>query len=165
MWCIVGGEVLKNGGGGLLRNLMLEGDPEVPFTSPSAISRNHMASALAEQSGRPACGRESGPHNLYPQSNANFQFNTRKAGMRPHRAQWAGTVRVWSQLNYCWFKDGFCKAMQLCASSACTVYRAYTQLNNAFLLSDENKSSLEGTVLVSKGYSLSVGGTPPPEQC
>lgn len=62
--------------GAILRTLMLEGDPEVPFISPSAISLSHMASALAEQSGRPACGRESGPRNLYPQSNANFQFNT-----------------------------------------------------------------------------------------
>ncbi len=83
MWCIVGGEVFKNGGGGLLQTLMLEGDPEVPFTSPSAISHSHMASPLAEQSGRPACGRESGPHNLYPQSNGNFQFNT--LGKQEHR--------------------------------------------------------------------------------
>lgn len=76
MWCIVGGEVLKNGGGGLLLNLMLEGDPEVHFTSPSAISHSHRASAPAERSSRPVCGRESGPRNLEPQSNANFQFNT-----------------------------------------------------------------------------------------
>lgn len=89
--------------GAILRTLMLEGDPEVPFTSPSAISLSHMASALAEQSGRPACGRESGPRNLYPQSNANFQFNT--------------LVRVWAQLNCCRFKDGFCNAV--CASSVC----------------------------------------------
>lgn len=72
----------KNGGGGLLQNLMLEGDPEVPFTSPSAISQSHMASALAEQSGRSACGRKSGLRNLYPQSNANFQFN--KLGKQEH---------------------------------------------------------------------------------
>lgn len=55
---------------------MLEGDPEVPLTPPTAISHSHMASALAEQSGRLACGRESGPCNLYLHSNANFQFNT-----------------------------------------------------------------------------------------
>lgn len=75
MWCIVGGEVLTNGGGGLLWSLLLEGDPEVLFTSPLVISNSHMASALAEWSGRAACGRKSGPRNFYPQSNANFQFN------------------------------------------------------------------------------------------
>lgn len=63
---------------------MLEGDPEVPFTSPPAISHSHIASALAEQSGRPACGRESGPRNLYPQSNANFQFSTLGKQERVH---------------------------------------------------------------------------------
>lgn len=73
MWCIVGGEVLTNGGGGLLWSLLLEGDPEVLFTSPLVISNSHMAS---EWSGRAACGRKSGPRNFYPQSNANFQFNT-----------------------------------------------------------------------------------------
>lgn len=56
----------KNGGGGLLQNLMLEGDPEVPFTSPSAISHSHMALTLAEQSGRSTSGRETGWRNLFP---------------------------------------------------------------------------------------------------
>lgn len=80
----MGGEVFKNGGGGILQNLMLEGGPEAPFTSPSAISYSHMASALEEQSGRSACGRESGPRNLYSQSNANFQFNTLGKQERDH---------------------------------------------------------------------------------
>lgn len=55
---------------------MFEGDPEVPFTSASTISHRHMALSLAEKSSRPICGREWGPRNLYPQSNANFQFST-----------------------------------------------------------------------------------------
>lgn len=40
----------KSGGGGLLQNLILEGDSEAPFTASSAISYSHMASALAGQS-------------------------------------------------------------------------------------------------------------------
>lgn len=52
-----------------------------------AISHSHMAWALAEQSGGPVCGREAGPRNLHPQSNANFQINTLgKAGTAPQRA-------------------------------------------------------------------------------
>lgn len=77
---------------------MLEGGPEVPFNSPSAISYNQMASAPAEQSGRSACGRESGPHNLYSQSKANFQFRTRRNLERDHteqrRQQWWVPVRL-----------------------------------------------------------------------
>lgn len=73
IWYAGGGGDLRNGGGGLLRRLVLEGAPEVHFTSPSYC---HMASSLAEESSRPICGRESSPCNLYPRSNANFQFST-----------------------------------------------------------------------------------------
>lgn len=73
MWVV---RFFKNGRGGILQNLLLEGGPEAPSTSPSAISSSHMDSGLKEQSSRSACGWKSGPRNLYSQSNANFQFNT-----------------------------------------------------------------------------------------
>lgn len=63
---------------------MLEGDPEVPYTSSSAIPHSHMAPALAEQSGRPACRRKSGSRNLCLQSTANFQFTTLGKQERDH---------------------------------------------------------------------------------
>ena len=95
MWCIVGGEVLENGGGGLLQNLMWEGDPEVPFTSPSAISHSHRASARAEQRDRPVCGREPGPCNLYSPCNANFQFNTLGKRERAHTVHSGQELLQW----------------------------------------------------------------------
>lgn len=46
-----------------------------------------MASELAEQSGRLACGREWGPCNLYLHGNANFQLNPLGKQERAHTVQ------------------------------------------------------------------------------
>lgn len=68
----------QTAGAAYYKNLMLEGGPEAPFTSPiSYLRQSHGTEPGTERSGAAgsACGRESGPRNLCSPGNANFQFN------------------------------------------------------------------------------------------
>lgn len=114
---------------------MLEGDPEVPFTSPSAISHSHTASAPAESSGRSTCGSESGPRNLYPQSNANFQFNTLGKQKRDH-TEHSGQEALECDLSWAAVDSGKDSAVHY--MHPVPVCMACTQLHTACVLFDGN---------------------------
>lgn len=134
-----------NGGGGLLQNLMLEGDPEVPFTSPSELSPTVTWLELwqSRAEGRSVGGKQ--VHATFTRRVTPTSKLTHSEKQEQHHKEHKPVEceLSWNVVN----SRMDCAEQRKSENYFINIWK--WRLNNSVCL---------------QGYSLSVGGSPPPEQ-